>query len=166
MTLFYKMRRNNDATKPRACNKWYARAYHTETVDLQRLCESMQRNSTVKQSDILAVLVELSHAMRHQLQAGKRVHIDGLGTFMIGLSSDGVVDPSTYHPDSDLRRLHIVFQAERVRGCDGHLHDVMVMGTRVRRLPSDDLPNARRNGTLRRTVGPPHSDDDEAETVK
>ena len=44
--------------------KFYARAAHRETINTKDLAEVMQNNSTVKRSDIVAVLTELSEVLR------------------------------------------------------------------------------------------------------
>lgn len=129
------MRRNTDAKTPKAYHQWFARAFHTETVTLADLAAVMQSNSTVKKSDILAVLCELSDAMRHELQAGRKVSIDGLGTFMLGLSSNGVEQPGRFRADRDLRDVHVVFQPETRHAPDGSLCQTMAAGTHVAPLP-------------------------------
>ena len=67
MPVLYKLMKNGNAKSP-AYGKWYAKAKHVGTVDINKLSEIMQRNCTVKKADILAVLDELVETMRDQLQ--------------------------------------------------------------------------------------------------
>lgn len=138
MSLFFKMRQNNDAKQPRAYKKWYARAYYPDTIDLRQLAGIMQRNSTVKRSDVLAVLCELTEAMKQELQQGRKVSIDGLGVFMIGISAKGVDHPADFRTEHDVNNLHLVFQPETTRSVGGKRCETMVSGTKLKLLPSYD----------------------------
>ena len=62
MALNYKIYQSNanNSTK----GKFYARASHKETVGIKELAAVMQDNCTVKHSDIVAVLSELSEVMK------------------------------------------------------------------------------------------------------
>ena len=87
MSVFYRLYKNTNS-KSRAYNKWYAKAVVTNVVTTAKLAEIMQRNCTVKASDIRAVLTELVETMRDQLQDSKRVKLDGLGSFNPNRSLD------------------------------------------------------------------------------
>ncbi len=110
MALKYKMYKStrNDST----ANKWYARAVHEDTIDLNGLASIMQANCTVKESDILAVLRELVETMTRELQSSKRVKIDGFGTFKIGLTSKGAATASDFKSSTNIIGTHILFQPE------------------------------------------------------
>lgn len=135
MSLFYKLRQNNNENYPQSFKKWYARAYHTETTTLRKLAERMQENCTVKRADILAVLSELADTMRDELQNGHKVYIEGLGTFKMGLRSQGVDSPKDYRADRDVRGLHIIFTPESSRQHDGRRRVSLTEGTRLLPLP-------------------------------
>ena len=87
MALNFKIYKSNanNGTK----DKFYARASHKDTVSIKELAAVMQNNCTVKHSDIVAVLSELSEVMKQELQRGNRVRIDGLGTFKVNIRSKG-----------------------------------------------------------------------------
>ncbi len=110
MALKYKMYKStrNDKT----ANKWYARAVHEDTIDLNGLASIMQANCTVKESDILAVLRELVETMTRELQSSKRVKIDGFGTFKIGLSSKGADTAADFKASTNITGTHMLFQPE------------------------------------------------------
>ena len=92
MSVFYRLHQDKSQNTVRS-GKWYARAVATSVVDTRKLAEIMQRNCTVKKSDILAVLDELVETMRDQLQDSKRVKLDGFGSFKIGIRSCGAATP-------------------------------------------------------------------------
>lgn len=94
--------------------KWYAKAVVDEVVETDALSEIIQRNSSMKRSDVLAVLSELSEVMRDQLQAGNRVRIEGLGSFKVGFSSKPADTREEWSPTTHISGTHINFQPETV----------------------------------------------------
>lgn len=135
MALFFKFRQNNDNTKPKAYKKWFARAIHTETVGIRELSEQMQCNSTVKRSDILAVLSELAETMTTELQSGRKVHLEGIGTFMLGISSRGCDRPKDFRTDRDVVDVHVVFRPDTYRTRNGVMKHALTDGTRLVEMP-------------------------------
>ena len=85
MAVNYKIYQNKREGNTK--DMFYARVALGETVTIKTLAQRMQDNCTVKYSDIVAVLAELSGTMKEELQRGNRVKIDGLGTFKIGIST-------------------------------------------------------------------------------
>ena len=67
MVLKYKLYQVKNKTAS-GTGKWGARAVMTGKADLATLSERIQRNCTVKRSDVLAVLTELVEVMRDELQ--------------------------------------------------------------------------------------------------
>ena len=110
MSLKYKMYKSTANNK--TANKWYARAVHQDTIDLDGLASIMQANCTVKESDILAVLRELVETMTRELQDSKRVKIDGFGSFKIGISSVGAESADAFKASTNITGAHVLFQPE------------------------------------------------------
>ena len=101
MAVFYRLSQVT-SPKQKGYGKWYPRAVMTNTVDTDALATIMQRNCTVKKSDIVAVITELIETMQDQLQDSKRVKLNGFGSFKIGMSSTGAEKAS----DFDARKPH------------------------------------------------------------
>ena len=76
------------------------------------LANIMQQNCTVKKSDILAVLAELAEVMQQQLQNSKRVKLDGLGTFKIGIRTKAADSPKDFNVQKNVVNTHILFRPE------------------------------------------------------
>ena len=74
--------------------KYYMRAVITNTVDTDTVATRIQQNASVKKSDVLAVLAELSEVIHEYLIDGKAVKLDGIGTFKVAISSEGSVSAS------------------------------------------------------------------------
>lgn len=67
--------------------EWYGRSVMTDVINLPQIAERIQRNCSMKASDVNAVLTELVEVMKDELQASHRVVINGFGSFKIGLKT-------------------------------------------------------------------------------
>lgn len=86
MAVMYKLFQEMRATS-KFKGKWYARAVVTDVVDTDVLADRIQRNCSMKKSDVKAVLTELIEVMNDELQASHRVKLDGFGSFKMGIST-------------------------------------------------------------------------------
>lgn len=73
-----------------AANKFYAQAVATGKTDLERLAYLVSNQSTVREGDCYAVILSLVHNIIDELKQGRIVKLDKLGSFQIGVSSEGV----------------------------------------------------------------------------
>ena len=112
MAHLYKLVKNTNEKMTGAFGKWYARPVYTGTIDLDGIAELIQRNSTAKKSDAKAVLTEMVEVITDALQASQRVHINGFGTFKIGMSSKGADDVKKFNILENLKGVHVLFQPE------------------------------------------------------
>lgn len=77
--------------------KWFARAHHTETIDLEGLAEHMaDHNSPFSKGTIHGVLKDMVSCVKELCLDSKKVKLDGLAIFSIGLKTVGADDPSTF----------------------------------------------------------------------
>ena len=65
--------------------KWYGRAVVLNNVSTKELAEEISHSTTATLSDTLAVLNELSVALRRHLLNSDRVEIEGIGAFKVGI---------------------------------------------------------------------------------
>ena len=85
---FTKLQNKNDEST--AFGKWFATAvYDQHFIETEELAHYIQQQSSVKKSDITAVLDELGGAMKHYFELGQKVKLDGIGIFKVGFSSIG-----------------------------------------------------------------------------
>ena len=145
MSVFYRLHQDKSKNTTRS-GKWYARMVPTTVVGTRQLAEIMQRNCTVKKSDILAVLDELVETMRDQLQDSKRVKLDGFGSFKIGLSSIGAATANEFSASSHIKGMHIVFSPERTSDSTGARTKQFLQGAKAEELPLN--VNERKKGSL------------------
>ncbi len=115
MAVKYRIYQLKNSTEGNAYNgKWYARAVVDEVTDTQALAELIQRNCSVKRSDVMAVLTELSEVLKDELLAGNRIKIDGIGSFKAGFTSKPADTRAEWTPQTNITGTHIVFQPESV----------------------------------------------------
>ena len=87
MSIYYRLYQNK-IKNSKTYGKFYARAIHTDTVDLDNIADVIERNCTLKRSDVKACLTELVEVMRDALQNSNKVRINGLGMFKINVKSN------------------------------------------------------------------------------
>ena len=104
MAVFYRLHQDQ-STGTKRSGKWYARAVPTACIGTRQLAEIIQRNCTVKKSDVMAVLEELVQT------AGK------------------------YSVAEHVKGLHVVFMPERTTDSGGNRVKQFLQGARVEELP-------------------------------
>jgi predicted histone-like DNA-binding protein len=104
-------------------------------INTRQLAEIMQRNCTVKKSDILAVLDELVETMRDQMQDGKRIKLDGFGSFKIGLECTGSRSAEAFKVADNITGMHVVFTPERTHDSAGNRTKQFLQGAKCEELP-------------------------------
>ena len=127
--------------KAKGYGKWYPRAVMTNTVDTDALATIMQRNCTVKKSDILAVISELIETMQDQLQDSKRVKLNGFGSFKIGMSSTGADKASDFDARKNIKGLHVLFMPEVKTDSEGQRQKTFISGCSVQEVPKGTGPS-------------------------
>lgn len=145
MALNYKIYQSNanNATK----GKFYARASHKETVGIKELAAVMQDNCTVKHSDIVAVLSELSEVMKQELQRGNRVRIDGLGIFKVNIRSKGAKTAQEFSAAENILGTRINFRPESFVNTNGSHITNMLSGLKVKEDGTYESPRTKDKNT-------------------
>ncbi len=115
MAVMYKLyqdKRLNSSTK----DKWYARAIHPQVIETDALAERIQRNCTVKRSDVVAVLAELVEVMQDELQQSRVVKLNGFGSFKIGLRTKPADKAADFNVTSNVVNYRVNFLPEMTGG--------------------------------------------------
>ena len=142
MAVFYRLSQVT-SPKQKGYGKWYPRAVITQTVDTNELAEIMQRNCTVKKSDIMAVITELIETMQDQLQDSKRVKLNGFGSFKIGISSVGADTAADFSIGKNVKNLHVLFQPEVKSDASGLRKKTFITGCNVMEAPKNDVVTSK-----------------------
>lgn len=91
--------------------RWYGRAVHSQTVDVNHIAERIQHACSMTRADVKAVIDELVVVMKDELQNSNKVKLDGFGTFWLAISSEGAVEKEDYSADY-VRSVRCRFLAE------------------------------------------------------
>lgn len=105
-------RKFSDGRRDSANGKWYARAIYNGTVTTGQLADVIQKNCSMKKSDVLAVLTELSEVMTDKLQDSYAVKLNGIGTFKIGIQSRGALEAEGFSVSKHIKGTHVNFMPE------------------------------------------------------
>lgn len=111
MPIHYKVYQDNRKTNPNK-GKWYGRATTLGTKDLKDIAELIQRNASVKRSDVVAVLTELSEVLNDILLDGYRVKIDGFGAFKMSIRTTPADKEEDFVVSKNIIGSRIIFQPE------------------------------------------------------
>ena len=133
----YQDNRKNSTTR----GMWYGRAKMTGETGLNTLAQRIQRNCTVKRSDVMAVLTELVEVMQDELQAGHKVKLEGFGSFKIGLNTKGAETAKAFTPTKNVKGVHVLFQPEVKTSADGTRVKTFLSGVQVAEYDEYDKPD-------------------------
>ena len=137
--ILYRLYQDNRRTSANK-GKWYAKAIHTETVGLKKLAALVQRNASVKYSDCLAVIAELVEVIQDQLQAGKRVKLDGFGAFKIGIKSAAADTAADFTAMKHIVGSRVNFQPETtIDTATRQRHKIFLDGAQFMEAPKNDV---------------------------
>ena len=110
---FIKAQNKNSSSQ--AFGKYFAQAvYDNHFVGTEELADFIQRQASVKKSDIKAVLQELGEALKHFFEMGQKIKLNGIGIFKVGFSSIGVTKLEDCGAQTITTR-RILFQPETSR---------------------------------------------------
>ena len=112
-TILYNVYQDN--RKNIGTGKFYGRAIHPNVIDSDALAERIQRNCTVKKSDVYAVLIELAEVMKDELQNSNTVKLDNFGTFKINIKSTGAESEDKFTAADNITGTHVRFRPEFTR---------------------------------------------------
>ena len=101
--------------------KYFAKTVGQGEVTLLDLASEAARNSSLKKSDVIAVVTELQDMMRHRLADGHTIVLDGIGRFSLRVESDGVDSPQDFNLRHHIRRIICRFLPSSRRLKDGTL---------------------------------------------
>ncbi len=93
-------------------NLWYGRAWHPGVLDTRALAQRIEKNVSVKESDVYAVLIELAQVMTYELQNGNKCHLDRFGYFGVSLRSTGAATEKDFSIKDNIKNAKCIFTPE------------------------------------------------------
>lgn len=112
MAVEYKLIPKRNPQDPEAEPRYYATPVYHRTVTMAELAKEVAaRSTTASEGDVYSVLIEVRDVIRAHIADSDRVLLDGIGTFVIGLSSGGADTKEAFHP-SDIKEGHIKYRPD------------------------------------------------------
>jgi predicted histone-like DNA-binding protein len=81
---------------------YFPKALHPITVTTKDLLKEIPRNCSLKRSDLLAALTELSEFLLHHLRQGEIIDLDNIGRFKLEVKGQGRVSPDDFDERTDI----------------------------------------------------------------
>lgn len=125
MSVKYVLALKGNPGNPDAPKKYYAQTKSTGDITLKQISREIAENSTtVSDTDVLAVLNDLTKILNRHLKNGEIVRFGDFGTFQINIKSEGAETEAkfnqtmitdvkvSYRPGSDIREMinNIIFE--------------------------------------------------------
>lgn len=96
--------RKNSKTK----GKVYGRAVVDGVVDTKEIARKINKRCTLTEPDIIAVINALETEIGYGLSDGKRVVLDGFGSFKVGLTTTPA-DSAKKFTSANIKGMHVIF---------------------------------------------------------
>ena len=104
-SLKFKIKRDNRVDSD---NLYFARAYHDETISIAQLAEHMSNhNSPYSAGTINGVLTDMVSCIRELLLDSKKVKLDNLAIFSLGLKGIGAETVEKFSVAGNIKSAHI-----------------------------------------------------------
>lgn len=128
MAVSYVLVEKGNPGNPDAPKKFYAQAKSRGELTFKKLGKEIAEGSTtVSDSDVMAVLNDLTKVLRRHLENGEIVRFGDFGTFQLSISSEGAETEEkfnytmikkskvTFRPGSDLKEMLPNLKYEKVK---------------------------------------------------
>lgn len=110
MAVKYVVVEKGNPGNPDAPKKWYAAAKANGELTFKKLSKEISEGSTtVSDTDVLAVLNDLTKVLRRHLENGEIVRFGDFGSFQVSLSGEGAETAEKYH-QSMIKTSKVVFR--------------------------------------------------------
>lgn len=111
MPVKYTLSLKGNPGKPDAPKKYYAQTKSTGDITLKEISKEIAENSTtVSDTDVLAVLNDLTKALNRHLKAGKIVRFSDFGTFQINIKSEGAETEEKFNQKTMITEVKVTFR--------------------------------------------------------
>ncbi|MDR2408425.1 MAG: HU family DNA-binding protein [Bacteroidales bacterium] len=128
MAVTYVLTQKGNPGDPDAPKKFYAQAKANKELTFRKLSKEIaEGSSTVSDSDVLAVLNDLTKILKRHLADGEIVRFGDFGSFQVSISSEGVETAEkfnasliksgkvTFRPGVDLKEMLATLKYEKLK---------------------------------------------------
>jgi predicted histone-like DNA-binding protein len=110
MAVNYVVVERGNPGNPQAPKKFYAQAKSRGELTLRKLSKEIsEASTTVSDTDVLAVLNDLTKVLKRHLDNGQIVRFGDFGTFQVAFTSDGAETADKFH-SSLIKKPKIAFR--------------------------------------------------------
>ena len=110
MAVKYVLAEKGNPGNPAAPKKWYATAKASGELTFRKLSKEISEGSTtVSDTDVLAVLSDLTKILKRHLENGRIVRFGDFGSFQMSISSSGAETAEKFH-HSMIKSSKVVFR--------------------------------------------------------
>lgn len=99
MSIQFKTITKRNSIEPNKPQKYYAQFVPTGEVDFKTLLQETAKTCNMSLVDVNRLYYNLEAIMQQKLEAGKVVRLGGIGSFQIGISSNGCDTPEEVTPN-------------------------------------------------------------------
>ena len=140
MAILYRLYQNNNRKNTKAYGKWYAHATYTGHYDIEALADEVQRNCSMKRSDVKAVIEELVEVIQRELGNSHTVTLGNLGTFRMGVRSTGTVTVREYNANKNITGVRVNFTPLRKKDSSTQkYYSPLTQGMVIREAPKNTV---------------------------
>ena len=108
--LYIKKVQNNNRKNQKAYGKWFGRIVHLSTVGLDELCDHIQSHGSIYTADVVTgVVKKFIYCLQELMLDGRKVKLDGIGTFYLMVQSAGVEKPEDFNPSEHIKAVRMRF---------------------------------------------------------
>ena len=112
--LYIKKYQNNNRKNEKAYGKWYGRVVHVDTVDLDGLSDHIQGHGSIFTADVVQGTVKkFVQCIIELLLEGKKVRLNGLGTFYLTVDSAGAETMEDYSAQNHVKKVRLRFKPDQ-----------------------------------------------------
>jgi predicted histone-like DNA-binding protein len=98
MKVEYHIFSKRSPRQPEAPPRYYPGLKRKGTICTEEVCEIISGKSSLTAADVQGVLVALGAEIERAVQEGKAIKLDFIGTFSLGIKSEGDSDPDKIRP--------------------------------------------------------------------
>ena len=131
MALLYKLYQDNRENSVNS-GMWLARTTTIDTISTDAIAQIIERNCSMKKSDVKAVIEELIEVIKDKMQDSYAVKLDGFGTFKLSIHSTGAPSADKYNVREHVKGVSVKFRPSYTVDAGTGKHSVnFVQGVKI-----------------------------------
>ena len=135
----------NNNSKNNAYGKTYGRLVYVDTLDTSDLCRHMMKHGTIYTPDVVKGVVErFVMCFEELLLEGNKIKLDGLGTFYLSASTEGVADESKFSANN-VKAIHVRFLPDQSKESE-YTTKMLTSKAKFRSVTGEAMPGAEEGG--------------------